>query len=88
MSEDNNSFVPDYFTVNMDSRFYLDDLGLDNSSLRFNVDNLFDKHYFGSISNYTCYTPINGATTSGCTSQPYAYVGSPRTFSAALTVRY
>jgi iron complex outermembrane recepter protein len=87
MSEDNNSFVPDYFTVNLDSRFYLDDLGLDNSSLRFNVDNLFDKHYFGSISNYTCYTPI-APTTTGCTSQPYASVGSPRTFSAALTVRY
>jgi iron complex outermembrane receptor protein len=87
MSEDNNAFVPDYFTVNLDSRVYLDELGLSNSSLRFNVDNVFDKHYFGSISNYTCYTPI-APTTSGCTSQPYAYVGSPRTFSAALTVRY
>jgi iron complex outermembrane recepter protein len=88
MSEDNNSFVPDYYTVNLDARVDLDDLGLENSSLRFNVDNLFDKHYFGSISNYTCYTPMNGAQTTGCTTQPYANLGSPRNFSASLTVRY
>ena len=59
-----------------------------NSSLRFNVDNVFNKHYFSSLSNYTCWTPMAGATMSGCTSLPYAYAGSPRTFSTALTIRY
>lgn len=88
MSEDNNAYVPDYFTVNVDSRIELDALGLTNSDLRFNVDNVFNKHYFGSVSNYTCYTPINGMQTTGCTTQPYANLGSPRTFSTSLTVRY
>ncbi|GAA0534107.1 iron complex outermembrane receptor protein [Rhizomicrobium palustre] len=86
-TEDNNAFVPDYYTVNLDSKFDLDDVGLTNSDLRFNVDNLFNKHYFGSMSNYTCWTP--GTTpTSGCTSIPYANIGNPRTFSTALTLRY
>ena len=89
-TEDNNAWVPDYYTVNLDSRIDLDDLGLTNPSLRFNVDNVFDKHYYGSVSNYTCWTPAltTQASTSGCTSTPYAYVGSPRTFSGALTVRF
>ena len=87
-SEDNNAFVPDYYTVNVDTRFNLDELGMTGSDLRFNVDNLFNKHYFGSLGTVTCFTPISGAQTTGCTSLPYAYVGSPQTFSAALTVRY
>ena len=89
-TEDNNAWVPDYYTVNLDSRINLDDLGMVGSALRFNVDNLLNKHYYGSVSNYTCWTPalVGGTTTSGCTSTPYAYVGSPRTISAALTVNY
>jgi iron complex outermembrane receptor protein len=87
-SEDNNAFVPDYYTVNFDSSVKLDGLGLENSYLRFNVDNVFDKHYFGSVGNITCFTPINGAQTPGCTSLTYANLGSPRTFSTSLTVRY
>lgn len=86
MSEDNFAFVPDYYTVNVDSRFDLDDVGLTNSSLRFNVDNVLDKHYFGSISNYTCFDPIG--KTSGCTTMPYVNPGSPRTFSTALVIKY
>jgi iron complex outermembrane receptor protein len=83
MTEDNVVFVPDYYTVNLDSRIELDEIGLTNSSLRFNVDNVFDKHYFGSIGSYTCYS-----TVSGCTSVPYANIASPRTFSAVLSVAY
>ncbi len=87
-TEDNNAWVPDYYTVNLDSRVNLDDLGLTNSDLRFNVDNVFDKHYFGSLGTQTCWTPVVGSATPGCTSYPYAYIGSPRTFSTALTFRY
>ena len=75
--------MADYFTVNLDSRIKLDDLGLEGSSLRFNVDNVFDKHYFGSIGSYTCFS-----TMSGCTSVPYANIASPRTFSVVLTDAY
>ena len=84
MTEDNNVFVPDYYTVNLDSRVRLDDIGLEGSSLRFNVDNLFDKHYFGSIGSYTCFV----VGKSGCTSVPYANIASPRTFSVVLTATY
>lgn len=87
-SEDNVAFLPDYYTVNLDSRIELDDIGLTNSNLRFNVDNLLDKHYFGSTGTVTCFTPYTTGTVSGCTSMPFANLGSPRTFSAALTVRY
>ena len=83
MTEDNNIFVPDYYTVNLDTRFKLDDLGMQGSSVRFNVDNVFDKHYFGSIGSYTCFS-----TMTGCTSVPYANIASPRTFSVQLTASY
>jgi len=84
MTEDNNIFVADYYTVNLDSRVELDDIGMPGSSLKLNVDNLFDKHYFGSIGSYTCFE----STKSGCTSIPYANIGSPRTFSVTLTAVY
>lgn len=86
-TEDNNAWVPDYFTVNADLAYDLDKLGMVGSSLRANVDNIFDKHYFTSLGTQTCWTPI-APTTSGCTSFPYAYLGSPRTFQLTLTARY
>ncbi|MEJ1969702.1 MAG: TonB-dependent receptor [Rhizomicrobium sp.] len=86
-TEDNNAYVPDYYTLNADLTYDLDKLGVTGSSLRFNVDNLLDKHYFGSLGTQTCWTPV-APTTSGCTSYPYAYLGSPRTFQVTLTARY
>ncbi|MEI9992457.1 MAG: TonB-dependent receptor [Rhizomicrobium sp.] len=86
-TEDNNAFVPDYFTINADISYDLDALGMDNSSVRFNVDNLLDKHYFTSLGTQTCWTPV-APTTSGCTSFPYAYLGSPRIYQVSLTARY
>jgi len=87
-TEDNNAFVPDYYTVNLDSRINLDELGLTNSELRFNLDNAFDKHYFGSLGTQTCWTPVVGSATPGCTSFPSANIAPPRTFSTALVLRY
>jgi iron complex outermembrane receptor protein len=86
-TEDNNAFVPDYYTVNADLAYDLEQLGMVGSSLRLNVDNIFDKHYFTSLGTQTCWTPI-APTTSGCTSFPYAYLGAPRTFQLTLTARY
>ncbi|MDE2266957.1 MAG: TonB-dependent receptor, partial [Alphaproteobacteria bacterium] len=87
-TEDNNAFVPDYYTVSADATYDLDRLGMEGSSVRFNVDNIFDKHYFSSLGTQTCWTPIAGSQTTGCTSFPYAYLGSPRTFQVTLTARY
>ena len=86
-TEDNNAFVPDYYTVDADLTYDLDKLGMTNSSLRFDATNIFDKHYFGSLGTQTCWTPV-APTTSGCTSFPYAYLGSPRTFQITLTAKY
>ena len=85
-TEDNNAFVPDYYTVNFDAQYNLTQFGFPDSSLRLNVDNLFDKHYFSSTGNQTCWVP-SGAVT-GCTSYPNAYEGSPRTAMLTLTARY
>ncbi len=86
-TEDNNAFVPDFFTLNADLGYDLDKLGMAGSSVRFNVDNIFDKHYFTSLGTQTCWTPV-APTTSGCTTYPYAYLGAPRTFQVTLTARY
>ncbi|MDB5733597.1 MAG: TonB-dependent receptor [Alphaproteobacteria bacterium] len=85
-TEDNNAFVPDYYTVNADVNWNLSRFGFPDSSLRLNVDNLFDKHYFSSVGTQTCWVP-NGSF-SGCTSYPTAYEGSPRTAQVTLTARY
>lgn len=85
-TEDDAYRVPDYFTVNADVRYRLDSLGMTGSSIRFNVDNIFDKHYFSSVSTQTCWTP-SGASSS-CTNYPYMYLGSPRTFQVTLTAAY
>ncbi|HVW72089.1 MAG TPA: TonB-dependent receptor [Rhizomicrobium sp.] len=85
-SEDNNAFVPDYYTVSADINYSLEAFGFPGSSLRFNADNLFNKHYFGSVGTQTCWVP-NG-TFSGCTSYPTAYEGAPQTFQVSLVARY
>ena len=85
-TEDNNAFVPDYYTVGLDVTLALDMFGLPNSNLRFNADNLLNKHYFSSIGTQTCWQPVSGFN--GCTNYPTAYVGSPQSFQVTLTARY
>jgi len=86
-TEDNKAFVPDYYTVDADVTYDLDKLGMTGSSLRFDAENMFDKHYFGSLGTQTCWTPV-APETLGCTSFPYAYLGFPQTFQVTLTARY
>jgi len=87
-TEDNNAWVPDYYTLNVDIEYRLDGFGLPNSLIRFNADNILDKHYFGSVGTQTCWTPVNGQQTNGCTTMPFAYEGAPRTFQVSLVARY
>ena len=87
-TEDDAFRVPDYFTVNADITYKLNALGLEGSSLRFNVDNIFDKHYFSSISTQTCWTPLASGYSSSCQNFPYAYIGSPRIFEVSLVAVY
>jgi iron complex outermembrane recepter protein len=87
-TEDDAFRVPDYFTVNADITYRLDSVGMAGSSIRFNVDNLFDKHYFSSIGTQTCWTPLASGSSSSCQNYPYAYLGSPRTFQVTLVAAY
>jgi iron complex outermembrane recepter protein len=87
-TEDNKFRVPDYYTANLDIRFKLDKLGMTGSQLKFNVDNIFDKHYFSSINTQTCWTPKSSTTTTSCGNFPYSYIGSPRTFQVTLVAVY
>ena len=87
-TEDNAFRFPDYWTANADATVDLDGIGMVGSYLKFNVDNVFNKHYFSSINTQTCWTPQSTSTTSSCSSMPYAYVGSPRTFQLTLVAVY
>ncbi len=88
-SEDNGYRMPDFYTVNADASYDLDRLGLANSSIKFNVENLFDKHYFANVTtSRSCFTPYASSLTTGCTSYPYLSVGAPRTFMVTLKAAY
>lgn len=78
----NDESVSSYTTVDLDVRYDLDTLlGTDGASLKFNVDNLFDKNYFSSI-NQTM-----NATGTGAKAPTY-YIGSPRTITGSLTLKF
>jgi iron complex outermembrane receptor protein len=81
----NDYKVPSYFTADADITYDLGELGWENSYLKFNVDNIFDDKYFGSVgTSRTCFTPATAKLTSGCTSYPLLSVGAPRTFQVTL----
>lgn len=83
-SEDDGIKVPDYYTADADVTYYLDEFGLNGSSLRFNVDNMFNKDYYGRISSTRiCYTGSGG-----CNSGASVKVGAPRSFTVTLTAKY
>jgi iron complex outermembrane receptor protein len=75
----NDVKVKPYTIVDLDARVNLSSLleALNDTYLQFNLQNLFDKKYFGNIS-----TQINAA------GNPNFAVGSPRTFSATLNVGF
>jgi iron complex outermembrane recepter protein len=83
-SDDDNIRVPDYYIAGADVTYYLDKLGMEGSALRFNVDNMFNKDYYGRINT----TRLCYSTVTGCTSKAAVKVGSPQTFSLTLTVKY
>ncbi|HEY0281346.1 MAG TPA: hypothetical protein VGC27_01845, partial [Rhizomicrobium sp.] len=82
-TDTNNISVPDYFRADFDVSYDLDKLGMEGSSIQLNIDNLFDKHYYGNIGTQSCYTG-----TTGCTSSPYVSPAALRTISVTLTARY
>ena len=80
----NDVLVEDYFTVDVDARFSLADMGLEKTYFQLNVINLFDKFYFGNIS-----TQINAGTIGGISgANPNFTVGAPRTVMATINVAF
>lgn len=78
----NDEWVGAYTVVDLDVRYDLETLlGLEGSSLKFTLDNVFDRRYFSSISQ------TMNATGTGATSPTY-YIGSPRTAQVSLTVKF
>jgi iron complex outermembrane recepter protein len=49
----NDVIVPGYNTFDLDARFSLKDMGLEKTFIQFNVSNLFNTQYLGSISSQT-----------------------------------
>jgi iron complex outermembrane receptor protein len=81
----NDYKVPSYLTADADITYDLGELGWDNSYIKFNVDNIFDQKYFGSVgTSKTCFTPVTASVVAGCTSYPLLSVGAPRTFQITL----
>ena len=84
-SDVNDASVSAYKLFDLDARYNFEIAGVKNLSLRANVSNLFDEKYYGSISS-TNYAVTSGGFTSP--SAPTYFIGSPRTVSAAVQVRF
>jgi len=71
--------TPAYTVVDLDARVNLEFLGLNKTTyVQFNVSNLFNEYYVGNLGN---------ANTSD-TSNPFVYLGSPRTAMVTLNVQF
>lgn len=78
--------IPGYAIVNAGASYTLRDLGpLSGLTLLFNVDNLFDKAYIGSVSSATATQPEFGLP--GRTLDRY-FIGAPRTYTLSMRARF
>ena len=87
-TDTNDLRVPSYVTVDSDISYDLGQVGWKNSFIKFNVSNLMDERYFGSISSQRCFVPNVATATSGCGSYPFMYIGSPQTFQLTLRTAF
>lgn len=71
----NDEQTGSYIVVDSDISYDLGQFGWDGAELKFNVTNLFDRRYLGSISS-----------TNTAAGVPYYYEGAPRTFEGTLKV--
>ncbi len=84
VTDTNDQSVDAYTLVDFDARYSLEGLGFENTSVRVNVNNVFDERYYGSISSQTNSTvgQVYAAST------PFANIGAPRTASVSLRVGF
>lgn len=79
----NDMSVKPYQTIDLDARVKLDRVHLKNSYLQLNIWNLFDSNYYGSLGTQVTGNPTL-KTLYGVSSQPYGYIGAPRTVQLSL----
>ena len=89
----NDEVAPNYTVFDADLRYNLSPFGLDGSYLQFNVTNIFDEQYLGSISSTNNAVLIpNVSTTSTVVARtplaPTYSIGSPRTFQMSLNMAF
>ncbi|MBJ7485762.1 MAG: TonB-dependent receptor [Brevundimonas sp.] len=72
-----------YTTADIDARFDFATFGFEGTYLQFNVTNVTDEQYYGSLGTTTSATP--GAPGFA---RPFAQVGSPRTAMASLRIAF
>ena len=82
----NDEIAPSYTLVDADLRVELPAIaGMKDAYLQFNVSNLFDESYLGSISTRSNAITIPGVQNG---SAPQYQVGSPRTYQVSLSTRF
>ena len=87
-TENNDFYVPSYFTADADVTYDLGELGWEGSYIKFNASNLFDKQYYGSVgTSRSCFT-YTAPTVPGCTSAPALVLGAPQTFMVTFRAVY
>jgi len=74
-SDLNDEQTSPYIVVDSDISYDLGQIGWNNAELKFNVTNLFDKKYLGSISS-----------TNTAAGVPFYYPGAPRTFQGTIKI--
>jgi iron complex outermembrane receptor protein len=79
-----------YTVVDFDARVNFEPLGFEGTYLQFNVINVLDEDYYGSLGTTTSATgPTSGTFTAAPGyARPFAQVGAPRTMMATLRVAF
>ncbi len=89
VSDVNDQKTDSYTVVDLDIRYDLTNVGVDNAYAQLNVINLFDERYLGSYSSVTNAFPVNvGAPTLRSGSNAFFSIGAPRTVQFAIGLQF
>jgi len=83
----NDMAVKGYTLFDLDARWNLESIGVDNAYLQLNIWNLTDKRYLGNLGTQVTANTAD-KTFYGVSSQPYASVGAPRTVQLSLRLGF
>jgi iron complex outermembrane receptor protein len=92
-SDTNDDRIPGYAKFDLDAEYKFPEHNGIKTSIRVNVDNLFDRFYISKVSTVNTANPITINTVDGRTatfnpSTPFLTLGSPRTFYVSLRAEF